>query len=147
MFCEMGSTQGSLRYVSALNTMHLVPWLILIAPLCLWSLNARYIILKSFITVSIKIKWHYNHVCYSLKIRVVIMPNLSSMAAQLSQPVVPPRMTKLASRQILFLSVTENTTMNVLFWFTPSEQFPQLSGHSPTTTSICLVASHHKNWF
>ena len=47
MHCEIGGTQGPLGYVSALGATRLVPWLILVAPSCLRSHNARYIMLKS----------------------------------------------------------------------------------------------------
>ena len=47
MHCEIGGTQGPLGYVSALGATRLVHWLILVAPSCLRSHNARYIMLKS----------------------------------------------------------------------------------------------------
>ena len=47
MHCEIGGTQGPLGYVSALGAIRLVHWLILVAPSCLRSHNARYIMLKS----------------------------------------------------------------------------------------------------
>ena len=50
MHCEIGGTQGSLGYVSALGTTRLVHWLILVAPSCLRSHNARYTMLKSLNT-------------------------------------------------------------------------------------------------
>ena len=40
-------TQGPLGYVNALGATRLVHWLILVAPSCLRSHNARYIMLKS----------------------------------------------------------------------------------------------------
>ena len=49
MHCEIGGTQGPLGYVSALGAMRLVHWLILVAPSCLRSHNAQYIMLKSLI--------------------------------------------------------------------------------------------------
>ena len=49
MHCEIGGTQGPLGYVSALGATRLVHWLILVAPSCLRSHNARYIMLKSLI--------------------------------------------------------------------------------------------------
>ena len=49
MHCEIGVTQGPLRYVSALGATRLVHWLILVAPSCLRSHNVRYIMLKSLI--------------------------------------------------------------------------------------------------
>ena len=50
MHCEIGGTQGPLGYVSALGATRLVHWLILVAPSCLRSHNARYIMLKSLNT-------------------------------------------------------------------------------------------------
>ena len=47
MHCEIGGTRGPLGYVSALGATRLVHWLILVAPSCLRSHNARYIMLKS----------------------------------------------------------------------------------------------------
>ena len=47
MHCEIGATQGPLGYVNALGATRLVHWLILVAPSCLRSHNARYIMLKS----------------------------------------------------------------------------------------------------
>ena len=47
MHCEIGGTQGPLRYVRALGATRLVHWLILVSASCLWSHNARYIMLKS----------------------------------------------------------------------------------------------------
>ena len=47
MHCEIGGAQGPLGFVSALGATRLVHWLILVAPLCLRSHNARYIMLKS----------------------------------------------------------------------------------------------------
>ena len=47
MHCEIGGTQGPFGYVSALGATRLVHWLILVAPSCLRSHNARYIMLKS----------------------------------------------------------------------------------------------------
>ena len=47
MHCEIGGTKGPLGYVSALGATRLVHWLILVAPSCLRSHNARYIMLKS----------------------------------------------------------------------------------------------------
>ena len=44
-----GATRGPLGYVSALGATRLVHWLILVAPSCLRSHNARYIMLKSLI--------------------------------------------------------------------------------------------------
>ena len=49
MHCEIGGTQGPLGYVNALGATRLVHWLILVAPSCLRSHNARYIMLKSLI--------------------------------------------------------------------------------------------------
>ena len=49
MHCEIGGTQGPLGYVSALGATRLVHWLILVAPSCLRSHNAQYIMLKSLI--------------------------------------------------------------------------------------------------
>ena len=49
MHCEIGDTQGPLGYVSALGATRLVHWLILVAPSCLRSHNAQYIMLKSLI--------------------------------------------------------------------------------------------------
>ena len=43
--------QGPLGYVNALGATRLVHWLILIAPSCLRSHNARYIMLKSLINI------------------------------------------------------------------------------------------------
>ena len=48
---DVACTQGPLGYVSALGAMRLVHWLILIAPSCLRSHNARYIMLKSLSNV------------------------------------------------------------------------------------------------
>ena len=47
MHCEIGGTQGPLEYLNALGATRLVHWLILVAPSCLRSHNARYIMLKS----------------------------------------------------------------------------------------------------
>ena len=52
MYCEIGGTQGPLGYVSALGATRLVHGLILVAPSCLRSHNARYIMLKSLINSS-----------------------------------------------------------------------------------------------
>ena len=49
MHCKIGGTQGPLGYVNALGATRLVHWLILVAPSCLRSHNARYIMLKSLI--------------------------------------------------------------------------------------------------
>ena len=46
MHCEIGGTQGPLRYVSALGATRLVHWQILVAPSC-QSYKAHYIMLKS----------------------------------------------------------------------------------------------------
>ena len=47
MHCEIAGTQGPLGYVNALGATRFVHWLILVAPSCLRSHNARYIMLKS----------------------------------------------------------------------------------------------------
>ena len=46
---DVSCTQGPLGYASALGATRLVHWLILVAPSCLRSHNARYIMLKSLI--------------------------------------------------------------------------------------------------
>ena len=48
------TTQGPLGYVSALGATRLVHWLILVAPSCLRSHNARYIMLKSLSAFCVK---------------------------------------------------------------------------------------------
>ena len=53
MHCEIGGTQGPLGYANALGATRLVHWLILVAPSCLRSHNARYIMLKSLNTCEI----------------------------------------------------------------------------------------------
>ena len=66
MHCEIGGTQGSLGYVSALGATRFVHWLILVAPSCLRSHNARYIMLKSLNNTSGNL-WHFFVPCPFLK--------------------------------------------------------------------------------
>ena len=70
--CEIGCTQGPLGYVSALSAACLVHWLILVAPWCLRSHDARYIMLKSLNAESVSMSWHHyaircGNACYSNK--------------------------------------------------------------------------------
>ena len=71
MHCEIGGTQGPLGYVNALCATRLVHWLILVAPSCLRSHNARYIMLKSLINAT---GWSSNGVvvrqwCYITRVQ------------------------------------------------------------------------------
>ena len=53
MHCEIEGTQGPLGYISACGATRLVHWLIPVAPSCLQSHNAQYIMLKSSIIMEI----------------------------------------------------------------------------------------------
>ena len=53
------ATQGSLGYVNALGVTRLVHWLIMMAPSCLRSHNARYIMLKSDYNMNYLVLIHY----------------------------------------------------------------------------------------
>ena len=57
-------TQGPLGYVNALGATRLVHWLILVAPSCLRSHNARYIMLKSVYNMNYLVLIHYEAEMY-----------------------------------------------------------------------------------